>query len=94
MSYFKSTVIVMVKNSPVAISDWKVTLIGSRFTSPAESRYKPIEGEALAVAEGLDKTRFFTLGCSNLTVAVDHKPLLKYSVIVASRTYLMHVCSI
>ena len=56
---------------------WKVTLIGSRFTSPAESRYKPIEGEALAVAEGLDKTRFFTLGCSNLTIAVDHKPLLK-----------------
>ena len=58
-------------------SGWKVVLIGSRFTSPAESRYKPIEGEALAVAEGLDKTRFFTLGCSNLTVAVDHKPLLK-----------------
>lgn len=56
---------------------WKITLIGSRFTSPAESRYKPIEGEALAVAEGLDKTRFFTLGCSNLTIAVDHKPLLK-----------------
>ena len=58
-------------------SGWKVTLIGSRFTSLAESRYKPIEGEALAVAEGLDKTRFFTLGCSNLTIAVDHKPLLK-----------------
>ena len=56
---------------------WKVTLIGSRFTSPAESRYKPVEGEALAVAEGLDKTRFFVLGCSNLTVATDHKPLLK-----------------
>ena len=56
---------------------WKVTLIGSRFTSPAESRYKPIEGEALAVAEGLDNTRFFVLGCANLTVSVDHKPLLK-----------------
>ena len=55
---------------------WKVTLIGSRFTSPAESRYKPVEGEALAVAEGLDKTRFFVLGCTNLTVATDHKPLL------------------
>lgn len=56
---------------------WKITLIGSRFTSPAESRYKPIEGEALAVAEALDKARFFVLGCGKLTVAVDHKPLLK-----------------
>ena len=56
---------------------WKITLMGSRFTSAAESRYKPIEGEALAVAEGLDKARFFVLGCDKLTVAVDHKPLLK-----------------
>lgn len=28
---------------------WKVTIVGSRFTHPAESRYAPIEGEALAV---------------------------------------------
>jgi hypothetical protein len=52
-----------------------VVLIGSRFTSETESRYKPIEGEALAVVEGLEKTRFFVLGCKDLTVAVDHKPL-------------------
>ena len=56
---------------------WKTTLIGGRFTSAAEARYAPIEGEALAVAEGLDKARYFVLGCSNLIVAVDHKPLLK-----------------
>ena len=56
---------------------WKVTLVGSRFTHAAESRYAPIEGEALAVADALDKARFFVLGCSNLIVAVDHKPLLK-----------------
>jgi len=56
---------------------WKVALVGSRFTSSAESRYAPIEGEALAVADALEKARFFVLGCSNLTVAVDHKPLLK-----------------
>ena len=36
-----------------------------------------MEGEALAVADGLDKARFFVLGCSNLIIAVDHKPLLK-----------------
>ena len=56
---------------------WRVTLVGSRFTHPAESRYAPIEGEALAVANALDKARFFVLGCSNLIIAVDHKPLLR-----------------
>lgn len=56
---------------------WKVSLVGSRFTHSAESRYAPIEGEALAVAEALTKARYFVLGCSNLQIAVDHKPLLK-----------------
>ena len=56
---------------------WKITLVGSRFTHAAESRYAPIEGEALAVADALDKARHFVLGCTNLTVAVDHQPLLK-----------------
>ena len=56
---------------------WKITLVGSRFTHPAESRYAPIEGEALAVADALDKARHFVLGCKNLTIAVDHRPLLK-----------------
>ena len=56
---------------------WKITLVGSRFTHAAELRYAPVEGEALAVADALDKARFFVLGCSNLIIAVDHKPLLK-----------------
>ena len=56
---------------------WKVTLVGSRFTHAAESRYAPVEGEALAVADALNKARYFVLGCEDLTVAVDHKPLLK-----------------
>ena len=56
---------------------WKTTLVGSRFTHPAESRYAPIEGEALAVAEALKKSRYFVLGCPDLIIAVDHKPLLK-----------------
>ena len=51
--------------------------MGSRFTHPAESRYAPIEGEVLAVANSLNKAKRFLLGCSNLIVAVDHKPLLK-----------------
>ena len=56
---------------------WKITLVGSRFTHSAESRYAPVEGEALAVVYALDKARHFVLGCPNLSVAVDHKPLLK-----------------
>ena len=56
---------------------WKTVLVGSRFTSPAESRYAPIEGEALAIVEGLYKSRHFVVGCPDLIIAVDHKPLLK-----------------
>lgn len=56
---------------------WRLTFAGSRFTSPAESRYAPVEGELLGVAWSLKKTRFFTIGCEKLIVAGDHKPLLK-----------------
>ena len=55
----------------------KVTLVGSRFTHAAESHYASVEGEALVVTDTLNKTRFFVLGCSDLIIAVDHKPLLK-----------------
>jgi hypothetical protein len=41
---------------------WRITLVGSRFTHAAESRYAPVEGEALALADSLDKTRFSSLG--------------------------------
>ena len=56
---------------------WRITLVGCRFTSGAESRCALIEGEALAVVDALDKARHFTLGCTDLIVAVDHKPLVK-----------------
>ena len=59
------------------MTGWKVVLVGSRFTSGAESRYAPIEGEALALVDGLEKARHFVLGCPDLLVAVDHKPLTK-----------------
>ena len=36
-----------------------------------------MEGEALAVVHALDKARHFVLGCTDLVIAVDHKPLLK-----------------
>lgn len=66
------------KTVPFCCRDgWKITLVGSRFTSAAESRYAPVEGEALAVADALEKARYFVLGCDKLIIAVDHKPLVK-----------------
>ena len=63
--------------TPVCCSTgWKIVFAGSSFTHPAESRYAPIEGEALAVVYGLESARHFVLGCDNLVVATDHKPLL------------------
>ena len=56
---------------------WKITLAGSRFLVAAEQRYAAIEGEALAIAWGLENTRYFTQGCSDLVVVTDHKPLTK-----------------
>ena len=54
---------------------WKLISAGSRFTSDPESRYAPVEGEALALVNGLESCRMFVLGCPNLLAAVDHKPL-------------------
>ena len=63
--------------TPICCKDgWKLCLIGSRFCSAAESRYAPIEGEALGVAWALDKARHYVMGCPFLYVGVDHKPLL------------------
>ena len=63
---------------PNCCSDgWKITLAGSRFLSGAEKRYAAIEGEALAIAWGLEQTKYFTQGCQNLIVVTDHKPLVK-----------------
>ena len=56
---------------------WQLDLAGSRFTSGAESRYAPVEGEALACEWGLESTKHYTLGNPKLLIATDHKPLLK-----------------
>ena len=56
---------------------WVITLAGSRFLSGAEKRYAAIEGEALAIAWGLEQSKYFTQGCNDLLVVTDHKPLTK-----------------
>ena len=64
--------------APYCCNDgWRLIFAGSRFTTPAESRYAPVEGEALAVAYALEKCRMFVMGCSDLIIATDHKPLVK-----------------
>ena len=56
---------------------WRVAIAGSRFLSPTEQHYAPIECEALAIAWGLEQTNYFTLGSGDLTIAIYHKPLTK-----------------
>ena len=56
---------------------WRLALCGSRHLTSAESGYAPVEGEALAVTWCLRKARLFLLGCPNLVIATDHRPLTK-----------------
>ena len=55
---------------------WTLVLSCSRLLKDAETRYSPIEGEALAVAYALEQIRMFVLGCRDLILAIDHKPLV------------------
>ena len=55
----------------------RIILAGSRFLTSAKRNYAPTEGEALAITWALEQTKLFTLGCPQLLVATDHKPLVK-----------------
>ena len=55
---------------------WKVCSVGSRFCNNAKSNYSPTDGEFTALVDALEKTAYFTFGCSDLTVGTDHKPLI------------------
>merc|ERR1712215_248868 len=59
---------------------WDLILAGGRFNIPAETRYSPTEGEALAVAVALENSRYYMLGCPKLIVATDQKPYLAFLV--------------
>ena len=65
------------KNIDCCPDGWKTVAFASRFCHPAESNYSPVEGEALSALSGLKKFRHFVLGCEDLILVVDHKPLLK-----------------
>lgn len=49
---------------------------GLRFITEPESWYADTEGECLAVTWSLNNTQMFVLGCKELIVVMDHKPLL------------------
>ena len=51
-------------------------LAGGHFCNKAEKNYSPIEGEANALARGLQDTKYYTMGCQNLYVATDHTSLV------------------
>ena len=56
---------------------WRLALCGSRHLTSAEGGYAAVEGEALAVVWCLKKARLFLLGCPNLLLITDHRPLVK-----------------
>ena len=56
---------------------WKVVGFASRFCHPVESNYSPVEGEALLAAVGPQTFKHFVLGCKDLVLVIDHKPLVK-----------------
>ena len=56
---------------------WRLALCGSRHLTSTEAGYAPVEGEALAVVWCLRKAKLFLIGCPNLTLVTDHKPLVK-----------------
>ena len=55
---------------------WQTVFCGSRFNNGPESRYAPIEGEAMAAQWAMDRCKYFLLGMPNFQLCVDHKPLL------------------
>ena len=55
---------------------WQTVFCGSKFNSPAESNYAPIEGEAMSAAWAMHRCKYFLLGMPSFQLCVDHKPLL------------------
>ena len=54
-----------------------LVLAGGGFTKPGESWSSPVEGEALAVAIGLEGAKDYILGMKDLVVNTNHKLLLR-----------------
>ena len=49
----------------------------NRFDTYYNQTIVPIDGEALALADAIEKAHYFVLGCKDLMIYTDHKPLIK-----------------
>ena len=58
------------------LEGWHLVFTGSWFTTHADSQYAPTYGECLAISWSLNSACRFILGCKELIVVTDHKPLL------------------
>ena len=67
---------------------WQVCMVGSRFTHTAEANYSATEGELLAQANALQKTKYFTLGCPQLILGTDHMPPVSPTCPQSPQSYL------
>ena len=67
---------------------WLVCMVGSRFTHTAEANYSATEGELLAQADALQKTKYFTLGCPQLILGTDHMPPVSPTCPQSPQSYL------
>ena len=57
---------------------WKIVFMSSRFNNDAQSRYSPIEGEALTMYWAINKSDYFIFVCDKLYIGIDHKPILAF----------------
>ena len=57
-------------------TQWKPVDCASRFLTPAEKNYYPIELEMLAITWGVEKMRPYLQGLPEFFIQTDHKPLI------------------
>ena len=57
---------------------WKLVFACLRFMKDPETQYNPVEEEALAMVFALEQCRVadFVLGCQNLVITTDHRPIV------------------
>jgi hypothetical protein len=56
---------------------WKLIFANNRNMHKAKANYAPVEGKCLSATWSLNKSCHFILGCKDLILAIDHKPLVK-----------------
>jgi len=64
-------------SSVVVMDGTSLWLVADLYTLQNPDIHRLKERLQLCMADTLDKARYFVLGCTNLIIAVDHKPLLK-----------------